>query len=78
MLVIIKWFSNVVGCKASIVLLLQENRGASFGVISIIIPHCRDLLNRYHYAFVPSSFIPATEHKIMYVYFLKGSPVILI
>lgn len=43
----------------------------SFGKVSITIPHCQDLLNRYHYAFVPSSFIPAMERKIIYVYFLK-------
>lgn len=74
MLVIIKRFSKVDGCKASIVLLLQENCGASFGMISIIIPHCLDLLNRYHYAFVPSSLIPAMEQKIMYVYFFLKDP----
>lgn len=74
MLVIIKWFSKVDGCKPSIVPLLQENCSASFGMISIIIPHCLDLLNRYLYAFVPSSFILAMEYKIMYVYFFKRIP----
>lgn len=69
MLVIIKWFSKLDGCKARIVLLLQENRGASFGMISIIIPRCLDVLNRYHYAFVSSSSVPAMEYKIMYLYF---------
>lgn len=54
-----------------IVLLLEGYGGASFGRISIIIPHRLCLLNRYHYAFVPSSFIPAKEYKIMSVYFFK-------
>lgn len=57
-----------------IVLLLQRYRGASFGKNSIIISHCLDLLNRYHYAFVPSSFIPAMEYKIMYAYFFFKDP----
>lgn len=64
--------------KQVIVLLLEGYGGASFGMISIIIPHCLGLINRYHYVFVPSRFIPAMEYKIMHVYFFKGSPVILI
>lgn len=64
--------------KQVIVLLLERHGGASFGMISIIIPQCLGLISRYHYAFVPSRFIPAMEYKIMHVYFFTGSPVILI
>ena len=71
MLIIIKWFSEVDGCKckASYCSAVARNYGASFRKISIIIPHCLNLLNRYCYAFVPSSCTPATEYKIMYVCF---------
>lgn len=59
--------------KQVIVLLLQRYHGALFGKNSII-SHCLDLLSRYHYALVLSSFIPAMEYKIMYVYFFLKDP----
>lgn len=77
MLVIIKCFSKADGCKCkasycsavarTLWRLFQEDFQ-----ISIIIPHCLNLLNRYHYAFVPSTCIPAMKYKIIYVYFKKN------